>query len=297
MSPVLVNPSRFGSKTHATTYTGSALAVSVARNGQTTTNRTGLTWKVYLPRSVMFTSYVTDVRIAGDYVLTIDGTTVAIVTGVTAGQSSVSFAPASPIELSPGTHTFALKLTSGGSNAWYYRSTPALTGTGVEYLGWGWWAEPAQSGLRVSGTINFTPADGLLFARTPSGSASGGSFTGQTFTVTFSADVIVYGLLKGLPVNSTGYRLSIDGTVVSTPLSVSDDVSSGVSFALFCDTPVTLAAGTHTFEVDSSAGSVRFYFNSGTSVTLTGDATVTGMGVWQESTTNSPQVSLFYEVA
>lgn len=277
-----------------TTYSGPTLASTVVRDTQTGTARAAQTWKIHLPVPILFVSYVADVRISGNYTLSIDGVPMATVTCGNASLGNV-WAPAVPVELAAGEHTFVL--TQGISVQWYNcsNSTQTKSGTGAHVIGWDVWQEPGTS-ASVAGQINFKFPDGILYSRISPDSASSTSQTGQTWDLTVSQDLLLVGVLKRLnSADVTGYDFKVGGVTKAT---IVKSHAFDVGWQFVPSGGVLLAAGTHTLKFQGSA-SRQWTWNSDGSATPTGDgsAYTTAWGDWQEVVSDDKvNATLFFAV-
>jgi hypothetical protein len=281
-------------------YTGSNLTTTVTRDTNTgATTYTKQTWTVGHAAPILVSSYVTDIRSAGDYRLKINGTVVATVNGVAAAATNVTFTPAAPVELLPGTDTFEIECTSGAVT-WYARgnlgtaSPVAGVNVGV-YNAWGWWQEPA-SGIFVPGVLNFKVADVALLSGIDHDSLSSGSFAAQTWSVTLDAPLYFFGLLKRLrDADATGYVLSIDAVNVAT--IVKNTSTTIHEWAFVPAAPVLLAAGAHTFKITPSANR-RWLYDSGTTSVPSGNGSshTTAWGNWTEASTNKVSAQMWFRL-
>lgn len=282
------------------TYTGSSIDAHVPRDTNTgATTYTAQTWKVGVAAPILLSSFVTDIRSAGDYELRIDGVAVASVAGVAAAATNVTFTPAAPVELVPGEYTLALVCTSGAVT-WYARgnlgttSLPAgVGGAGWQCLGWDYWVEPG-SGLAVPGQLNFQLADEALQSGIAYDSLSSGSFTGQTWAVTFDQEVWLFGVVKRLFANDT-WTLNIDGNAEATAVKAAGGSTCWDYAFVPLGGPLPLAAGARTFNLDPTANRRMVYDNGTTSVPSgSGSSHTTAWGNWTEASTNKVSAQLWF---
>lgn len=277
-----------------TTYTGATLTATVARTTSSAGTFLAATWDVYLPVPVQLQSFVSDILKAGTYSFKCDGVTLATVVVGADATAAVSFTPAAPLELAAGKHTLAL--TSTAARARYYNSsgTAGVTGTGADYVGKDEWQEAA--GTSVPGTLNFKAPDGVLLDVLAPTADSATSFTEQVWPVTFDAAVLLVGVGKRTTtVDATGYRLSVDGTALSTVVK-NDGRQYRLAFPVSPGRP--LAAGARSFKMERlSAANKAFSYRAGTGATPTGAGHVTAWGAWAASPANQPSAALFYALA
>ena len=282
------------------TYTGAQLQSTLTRDTNTgATTYSAQTWLQGFAAPVLYESFVTDIRSAGDYELRIDGVTVASVAGVAAAATNVAFTPATPIELLPGDYTFALVCTSGAVT-WYARGNIPDPGVGVGGTGWyvgarGEWAEPAN-GNAVPGEHRFYLADDARVAGIDHDTLSSGSFTGLSWTLTFADDVVLTGVWKRVWNHADTYRLSIDGVDVASWVKNSDNTSEDIVLAP--PTPILLPAGAYVFRIYRAGGTARVHYDSGTGSTPAGSgaANVSGWSVWAESTGNKVPAKVWFRL-
>lgn len=290
------------------TYSGSTLTANVTRDTTPAGTFSAMSCKRSVGAPILFSSFVCDIRSAGDYELRIDGVTVASVAGVAAAATAVAFTPASPIELLPGDggeadggYLFSLVCTSG-SVLWYGRGNlggsgypSGVDGTGRPYTQQDYWHE-LNTGVCVPGQLNFKLADVALDSTLLFDSLSSGSFSGQTTTVTFDVDVILLGVRKRLFASDT-WALNIDGSPAASFVKDANALTIDGHFGIPAN-GLRLAAGAHTFNIDPTANR-RMYYDSGTggSPSGTGSAHTTGYSVWAESTGNKVDMAIFFRLA
>lgn len=276
-------------------FTGATKSIVNTRTTQTSTARTGQTWKMHSPRAWQFIDYTCDIRIAGNYELLLNGAVIATVNGVTAAQLGVVFTPAAPIDIPASAATeFKLKQVAGGSIQWYNAANPALTGDGADYLGWEAWQEPASQ-ASTPGTIRFKAEDSLRISKLVPTTESAATFADQEWTVTFDADVWFFGLLKKMSIaDTTGYKLYVNG-VLQVPSTI-HPLNTVNQFGLVLPVPVLLPAGTHTLKIEGSAVH-KYWYRTGGGGVPTGDAHTTAWGIWTGNSPIQPDSVLFYELA
>lgn len=277
------------------TYTGTSLTSTCTRNTQTSTNRTGQTFDIYLGCPILLESFTTDIRTAGTYEFLVNGVVQATVAGVAAATNGVVFTFGTPVELAAGTHTCKLRRSDNASIPWYnYSADPlvATGGTGQHWIGYGTWQEPATSG--VHGSLTFKPADGIVRSGiVPDVLSGAGGVSAQTWTVTLDADIELYGSLKILrDADATGYVFSIDAVDLAT---VTKSGTAMYYFPFIPTSPVAVSAGAHTFKVIGSAAR-RYFYKSLTGHTPGPDAHVVGWSVWSEAPASTVGQMLFYKV-
>lgn len=279
-------------------FTGSSFDFTVVRDTQTVATHAAQTWPVHAPSPILLESFTTDIRVAGDYTLTVDGDVFATVLGVAAATNGVVFTPAAPVELAAGDHTFQLT-NAAGAVLWYNRGNlggvpPSVPGgTGKDFLGWGFWAEPGTATF-VHGSVTFKLEDRTLVSQIPPDSLSSGTFTAQTWTVTFDVDVYLMGLLKRTSLADAAYAFTVDGNAVDT---VNHNLTGNVD-ELWCPpAPMLLAAGGRVFKIQPSAPK-RVNYDSGTTQNPvgTGAAHTTGWSVWAESVGNKVPSRIFFRL-
>lgn len=290
------------------TYSGSTLTANVTRDTTPAGTFSAMSCNRTFGVPVLFESYVCDIRSAGNYELRIDGVTVASVAGVAAAATDVTFAPSSPIELLPGdgaeadgSYEFSLVCTSGAVT-WYGRGNLGTTGnpsgvdgTGRDFQGQDYWHE-INTGAGVPGQVNFKTADTALVSTLAVDSLSSGSFSGQTFDVTFDVDVILFSFRKRLFASDT-WTLNIDGNPVASAVKDANALTGDFCMGI-PDGGLPLAAGTHTINIDPTANR-RMYYDSGTggAPSGTGSSHTTAWSVWAESTGNKVSGTVFFRLA
>lgn len=276
-------------------FTGSTLSAETPRNTQTSTNRTGQTWDIYLPCDIQFISFVTDIRTAGDYQFLINGNIEATVNSVAAATDNVTFTLGTPVTLTAGTHTLKLERTDQASIPWYNRSAPRdphPAGDGGFIIGWGPWVEP--SAACVHGTINFKVEDSVRWTYLDPNDVTGSSFAQLTWDVTFGVAVNMIGACKSIRGSDT-WNFDIDSV---TQASLTKTNGTTITYRAWNFTPEPLTAGTHTFRIDPTGASQRTpFWNGPPDGTPVGDGSVTGWSNWAEATADQMDCALFYTLA
>lgn len=281
-------------------YTGSQVVSTLTRDTNSgAVTHAAQTWKQGFAAPVLYESFVTDIRSAGDYRLKIDGVVVATVLGVSAAATNVAFSPAGGLELLPGQYTFSLECTSGAVT-WYARGSTPDPGVGVGGAGWyvggrSHWQEP-NNGQVPPGEHRFKVADDALVSGIDHDSLSSGAFTGLSWTLTFSTDVVFTGLWKRVFTYADTFRLSIDGVDVAS--WVKGNVSFSENIILAPSTPILLPAGSYVFRIYRVGGTARVHYDSGTgsAPSGSGSAYTTGWSVWAESTGNKVPAKVWFRI-
>lgn len=280
-------------------YTGSQVVATLTRDSDSgATTYSTQSWTQAFGPAVLYEAFVTDIRSAGDYRLKIDGVVVATVLGVAAAATGVSFAPSGGVELEAGEHDFVIECTSGAVT-WYARGN--VPGPGVGVGGAGWLAQAwgpmleLNSDDTVPGEHRFKIADDALVSGIAWDSTSSGSFTGQSWTLTFDVDVVLTGIIKRVFATADTYKLSIDGTDVAA--SVKPNSAANHELGICPAVPEPVFGGAHTFRIYPTA-SRRMVYDNGTTGTPSGSGAshTTGWSVWTEASGNKVSCQIWFRL-